>query len=156
MVFILTQPRRCSATAGLGTDEPIMMKQFLAVVFTAILAGCTADSYQSLTPGAAPINADAAHRGGAHDARFNGLSTVQLQERRLALYKRVPRSARRFGSSSQYTTTYTSFGGNLPEQDEIILIERELNYRYGRGDKAAYFEPQVPYVPPVAQQPGGT
>ena len=140
----------------LGANELHMMKQLLAVMSTAVLAGCTADSYQSLTPGASTANVDAAHRGAAHDARFNGLSTVQLQERRLALYKRVPRSARRFGSSSQYTTTYSTYGGNLPEQDEIILIERELNYRYGKGDKAAYFEPQVPYVPPVAQQPGGT
>lgn len=134
-----------------------VMKQLLAVVFTAAMAGCTADtSYQSLTPGSTAVNVDAAHRGAAHDPRFNGLSTAQLQERRVALYRRVPRSARRFGSSSQYTTTYSSFGGNLPEQDEIILIERELNYRYAKGDKAAYFEPQVPYVPPVAQQPGGT
>ena len=84
------------------------------------------------------------------------VGSVGLSFRRVALYQRVPRSARRFGSSSQYTTTYTSLGGNLPEQDEIILIERELNYRYGKGDKAAYFERQVPYVPPVQQQAGGT
>jgi|tagenome__1003787_1003787.scaffolds.fasta_scaffold20974257_4 hypothetical protein len=133
-----------------------MMKPLLAAILTAVLTGCAADSYQSLTPGATTANIDAAHRGAAHDARFNALSTPQLQERRVALYQRVPRSARRFGSSSQYTTTYTSLGGNLPEQDEIILIERELNYRYGKGDKAAYFERQVPYVPPVQQQAGGT
>lgn len=131
------------------------MKQLLAVIFTGLLLGCTGSSYESLTPGAAPLNVDAAHRGAAHDARFDSISTAQLQQRRLALYRRVPRTARRFGSSSQYTTTYTSLGGNLPEQDEIILIERELNYRYGRGDRAAYFEPQAPYVPPIAQQPGG-
>ncbi len=121
----------------------------------AVLAGCAGDTYQSLTPGATAVNVDAAHRGAAHDPRFNGVSTAQLQERRLALYQRIPRSARRFGSSSQYVTTYSTFGGNLPEQDEIILIERELNYRYAKGDKAAYFQPQVPYVPPVQQQAGG-
>ena len=122
----------------------------------AVLAGCAGSSYESLTPGATAMNVDAAHRGAAHDARFNGLSTAQLQERLVALYQRVPRSSRRFGSSSQYVTTYSTYGGNLPEQDEIILIERELNYRYSKGDKAAYFQPQVPYVPPVAQQAGGT
>jgi hypothetical protein len=112
-----------------------MMKHIFAVISLAVLVGCA-------TPPTA-------------DPRVAGTSTVQLQERRVELYRHIPRSARRYGSSSQYTTTYTTYGGNLPEQDEIIVIERELNRRYAAGDRAAYFEPQVPYVPPVAQQPGG-
>ena len=77
-------------------------------------------------------------------------------EQALDLYQQVPRFAKRYGSSHQYTTTYITHGTPLPAQDEIVLIERELNWRYAHGDKAAYFEPQAPYVPPTAQQPGGS
>lgn len=112
-----------------------MMKKLFALSFLAILAGCA-------TP--TPVSAD---------PRFTGVSTVQLQERRIQLYQRIPRFAKRYGSTQQYTSTYVTHGGPLPEQDEIVLIERELNRRRSAGDKAAYFE-DAPKVPPVSQQSG--
>ena len=92
------------------------------------------------------------------------MSTAQLQARRLDLYRTVPRSAQRLSAnkdvrgasnaSNQYVTEYHTFGGNLPQQDEIVLIERELNRRRSAGDKAAYYEQDAPHVPPVQQQSG--
>lgn len=132
------------------------MKNLLALsCATVLLAGCVDTSYQSLAPGAAPVPIAGGQQIAAHDARFASLSTVELQERRLALYQRIPRFAKRYGSSHQYVTTYSTHGGPLPEQDEIVLIERELNWRASHGDKAAYFSPAAPQVPPYSQQSGG-
>lgn len=132
-----------------------MINKLLAVLFAAVLVGCAQSSYQSLTPGAAPISAAGAQYTGAHDARFAKLSSVQLQDRRLELYQQLPRFAQRFGGNThQYNTAYVTHGGPLPQQDEIVLIERELNWRYSHGDKAAYFEAGAPKVPPYSQQSG--
>jgi hypothetical protein len=132
-----------------------MMNKILPSILAAgLLSGCAASSYESLTPGAAPVSAAGAQQTAAHDARFANASTLQLQERRLDLYKRVPRFAKRY-DSRHYTTTYETHGGPLPEQDEIVLIERELNWRYGHGDRAAYFSPAAPQMPPYSQQSGG-
>jgi len=131
------------------------MNKLLGLVSAALLTGCTEGSYQSLTPGSAPISPAGAQYTAAHDQRFAALSTVQLQERRLDLHQQVPRFAKRYGGNShQYTTTYVTHGGPLPAQDEIVLIERELNWRYAHGDKAAYFQPSAPQVPPYSQQTG--
>ncbi len=132
-----------------------MINKLVALTFAAaVLVGCAPTSYQSLTPGAAPVSAAGAQQTGARDSRLAALSTVQLQERRLELYKRVPRFAKRY-DSRHYTTTYETHGGPLPEQDEIVLIERELNWRYSHGDRAAYFSPAAPQVPPYSQQSSG-
>jgi hypothetical protein len=131
------------------------MNKLLALISAAVLAGCAANSNQSLTPGSSPVEISGAHSIGAHDRRFDGVSTVALQVRRLDLYKQVPRSAKRYGSSHLYTTAYETHGGPIPAQDEILLIERELNWRHGHGDRAAYFSPAAPQMPPYSQQSGG-
>lgn len=114
-----------------------MINKLLALSFAVVLAAC-----------ATPTSV-------AGDPRFHGVSTVQLQERRLDLYQQVPRFAKRYGPSQQYTTTYVTHGGPLPAQDEIVRIERELNWRAAHGDRAAYFQPAAPQVPPYSQQSGG-
>lgn len=129
------------------------MNKLLALTCsTVLLAGCAETSYQSLTPGASPVQVAGSQQIAAHDRRFDGVSTIQLQERRLALYQRIPRTAKRYGSSSEYVTTYITHAGPLPEQDEIVLIERELNWRYAHGDRAAYFQPAAPPMPPYSRQ----
>jgi hypothetical protein len=115
----------------------LMINKLLALSFAIVLAGC-----------AAPTSV-------AGDPRFQGASTVQLQERRLELYQKVPRFSKRYGATQQYTTTYVTHGGPLPAQDEIVLIERELNWRAAHGDRAAYFQPAAPQLPPYSQQSGG-
>lgn len=124
------------------------MNKLLAIIALALLAGCATDTTQITGP------------------KVGDLTTAQLQERRLELYKLVPRSAQRLAASKdirgganlpsgQYVTEYHTFGGPLPQQDEIVQIERELNRRRTRGDKAAYYELDAPHVPPVSQQSGG-
>ena len=125
-----------------------MMKQILLLLTVALLAGCATTTTQT------------------GDRRVADMTTAQLQARRLALYQTVPRSAQRVAASkdirggsnlpsNQYVTEYHTFGGNLPQQDEIVLIERELNRRRSTGDKAAYYELDAPHVPPTGQQSGG-
>lgn len=123
------------------------MKNLFLLMFAAVFAGCVTDTTQITGP------------------KVGDLTTAQLQERRLELYKLVPRSAQRLSASpdvrggsnasNNYVTEYHTFGGPLPQQDEIVQIERELDRRRTRGDKAAYFEQDAPHVPPTAQQSGG-
>lgn len=123
------------------------MNKLLLLISVALLAGCASPAPQ--TEG---------------NRRIAEMSTADLQARRLELYRMVPRSAQRLSgnpnvrggsnASNQVVTEYHTFGGPLPQQDEIVQIERELNRRRTRGDKAAYYESDAPHVPPVEQQSG--
>ncbi|MDQ6808677.1 MAG: hypothetical protein M3Z64_04535 [Verrucomicrobiota bacterium] len=125
-----------------------MIKKLLLLLSVTVLAGCAT----------APMAQNTSNRPIAE------MSTTDLQARRLALYNQIPRSSKRLAASPDvrggsnagngYVTEYHTFGGPLPQQDEIKQIERELNLRRTRGDKAAYYELDAPHVTPVAQQSG--
>jgi hypothetical protein len=68
-------------------------------------------------------------------------STQALQQKRIELYKQLPVRGNR-----KNIAIYVKHGEPLPQEDEIRLIERELNTRHTRGDKAAYFEPAAPSI----------
>lgn len=74
------------------------------------------------------------------------LTTAELQQRRLDLYKTVPR-----GETKRGIPYYTYHGQPLPQQDEILAIEAELKRRLEAGDKTA----ELPRPIPGAQHPTG-
>lgn len=74
------------------------------------------------------------------------LTTAELQKERLDLYKKVPRAETQRG-----VPYYTYHGQPLPQQDQILAIEAELNRRFMAGDKAA----ALPRPIPGAQHPAG-
>ncbi len=67
------------------------------------------------------------------------MTTAQLQERRLALYKTVPQGVTRRGQPY-----FVYHGGPLPQQDEILAIEAELKRRFDTGDKGAELKRAIP------------
>ena len=67
------------------------------------------------------------------------MTTAQLQERRLALYKTVPQGQTRRGQPY-----FVYHGGPLPQQDEILAIEAELKRRFDAGDKGAELKRAIP------------
>lgn len=67
------------------------------------------------------------------------MTTAQLQERRLALYKTVPQGETRRGQPY-----FVYHGGPLPQQDEILAIEAELKRRFDTGDKGAELKRAIP------------
>jgi hypothetical protein len=73
------------------------------------------------------------------------MSTAQLQQRRLDLYKTVPQGQTRRGQPY-----FVYHGSPLPQQDEILAIEAELRRRFDHGDKAAGSLRPIPGV----QHPG--
>jgi hypothetical protein len=111
-----------------------MIKSTLAVFF-ALSAAAWAQSpsssnsvgnfsyarYQTGTYADSPVNSP-----------LRRMTTAQLQQRRLDLYKTVPQGQTRHGNPY-----YVYHGGPLPQQDEILAIEAELRRRFDHGDKAA-------------------
>jgi hypothetical protein len=67
------------------------------------------------------------------------MTTAQLQQRRLDLYKTVPQGQTRRGQPY-----FIYHGGPLPQQDEILAIEGELRRRFDHGDKAAELHRAIP------------
>jgi hypothetical protein len=67
------------------------------------------------------------------------MSTAQLQQRRLDLYKTIP-----YGQTRRGVPYYTYRGQPLPQQDEVLAIEAELNRRYQAGDKSAELKRPIP------------
>jgi hypothetical protein len=72
---------------------------------------------------------------------YSKWSTAQLQQKRLELYKELPVRGNR-----KNVAAYVKNAEPLPQEDEIKLIERELDHRRSRGDKAAYYEPAAPSI----------
>ena len=71
---------------------------------------------------------------------FRSWTTAKLQQRRIELYRTVPRHETRRG-----VPVYHYQGGEpTPQQDEIFAIEGELNRRYQAGDKAAELQRAIP------------
>jgi hypothetical protein len=73
------------------------------------------------------------------DSPLRKWTTAQLQERRVELYRALPQVQTRNGHP-----VYITHGSKLPQQDEILNIESELNRRYQAGDKKAELVRPVP------------
>ena len=73
------------------------------------------------------------------DSPLRRMTTAQLQQRRLDLYKTVPQGQTRRGQPY-----YVYHGGPLPQQDEILAIEGELRRRFDHGDKKAELQRPIP------------
>ena len=134
---------RTKTTPSHKTDLTIQhMKRLLALLFAASFAGC-ADTQVSAptTVRSYPESRYATSRPNTspEDSPYRTWTTVQLQQRRVELYRMVPQRQTRRG-----VPVYTTRGTNLPQQDEILAIEGELNRRYQTGDKTAELKRPIP------------
>jgi hypothetical protein len=123
------------------------MRKLLAVLFVFGLAGW-ADSPTAVAQ--VPNDSYAKYSTGNYanspkNSPLRKMSTAQLQQRRLDLYKTIP-----YGQTRRGVPYYTYRGQPLPQQDELLAVEGELNRRYQAGDKSAELKRPIP----GAQHPG--
>lgn len=81
---------------------------------------------------------------------YSHWTTAALQTKRIELYKQLP-----VRGNNKGVAAYVKHGQPLMQEDEIKLIERELDQRLTRGDKAAYYEPQAPNLYRKFKNPEG-
>jgi hypothetical protein len=117
------------------------MKKLLAVLFIFSLAAW-ADSPGGLA--GVPNNSYSLYATGNYanspkNSPLRKVSTAQLQQRRLDLYKTTP-----YGQTRRGVPYYIYRGQPLPQQDELLAIEGELNRRYQEGDKTAELKRPIP------------
>ncbi len=116
---------------------------FGAALTAATLVSCTSGPEPATTATGLPYGAYST----SNDSRvpvsqaYRSWTTAQLQKRRQDLYYTVPQSQTRQG-----VPEYITHGGQLPQQDEIRVIEAELNRRYHSGDKTALLKETWPEV----------
>lgn len=111
------------------------MKQLFALLLTGGLVGCAEQSQPIMTGG--PNYPYAAHSTRAEvtfptNTVYASWTTADLQKKRLDLYATVPQT-----QTGNQVPVYITHGSRLPQQDEIVKIEAELNKRYKAGEKAA-------------------
>ena len=119
------------------------MKTLLATFVAVSLTACAESPSQTA---AVPVGNSSYSRyatGRYADSPANSplrrMTTAQLQQRRLALYKTVPQGQTRRGQPY-----YIYHGQPLPQQDEILAIEGELQRRFDAGDKSAELRRPIP------------
>jgi hypothetical protein len=118
------------------------MKRLLAGLLAVTFAGCA----ESPAPAPTTVRSypDAKYSTGVPadspiDSPYRKWTTAQLQQRRQDLYAMVPQTQTRRG-----VPVYITHGDKLPQQDEILAIESELNRRFQAGDKAAELKRPIP------------
>ncbi len=120
-----------------------IMKLFWITLLGAGLTACADSPNPSPTAsvGNAPYARYDSGRNNSSPANspLRRMTTAQLQARRLELYKTVP-----YGQTRKGVPYYIYRGQPLPQQDEILAIESELNRRYQAGDKAAELKRPIP------------
>jgi hypothetical protein len=117
------------------------MRKLLATLFVFGLAAWT-DSPTAVAQ--APNDSYSKYQTGNYasspkNSPLRKMSTAQLQQRRLDLYKTIP-----YGQTRRGVPYYTYRGQPLPQQDEVLAIEAELNRRYQAGDKSAELKRPIP------------
>jgi hypothetical protein len=121
------------------------MKTFIAALFAVSLTAC-ADSPSATTTSSVPVGNPSyslystnRYANSPVNSPLRRMTTAQLQERRLALYKTMPQGETRRGQPY-----YIYHGSPLPQQDEILAIEGELKRRFDTGDKTAELQRPIP------------
>ena len=121
------------------------MKTILALIFAGTLIAC-ADSPTTTTSSdtAVPAYSYSRYATGTTDltppnSPYRKWTTAALQQRRVELYRTVPRH-----ESPRGVPVYHYRGEPLPQQDQIYAIEAELNRRFRAGDKAASLDRPIP------------
>jgi hypothetical protein len=120
------------------------MKRLLALAFLVALPACLEAQSTAATPTTVRSYPDARYSTGVpanspKDSPLRKWTTKQLQERRIELYRMVPQRQTRRG-----VPVYITHGDKLPQQEEILQIESELNRRYQAGDKSAELKRPIP------------
>jgi hypothetical protein len=118
------------------------MRKLLAVLFVFGLAAW-ADSRTAIA-GDPPNNSYSLYSTGNYanspkNSPLRKMTTAQLQQRRLDLYRTIP-----YGQTRRGVPYYTYSGQPLPQQDELLALEAELNRRYQAGDKSAELKRPIP------------
>lgn len=125
------------------------MKTLFAVLVAASVTACAeSPSPTASTPAGNPsysLYESGRYANSPPNSPLRKMTTAQLQERRLALYKTVPQ-----GQTHRGQPYYIYHGQPLPQQDEILAIEAELKRRFDAGDKSA----ALPRPIPGGQHPG--
>jgi hypothetical protein len=124
----------------------IHMKPTLASLFTIALIACgivPSASAQSHDPAYGTSSYSKYSTGNYADSPKNSplrkMTTAQLQQKRLDLYKTVPQ-----GQTHHGNPYFVYHGTPLPQQQEILAIEAELRRRFDAGDKSAAWVRPIP------------